>query len=177
MLHLDGFMDTCDGLLPPRDPAHRLEIMKDSQVGAFGVIGGVLLLLLKFNGLIALPVASRWPILIAVPVLARWAMTWVMARYPLAQPEGLGAFFRVGLGWVQIGIASVITLGVVFVCLGGPGIILFMMTWLTTTLVAWLALARIHGLSGDIYGAICEITETTLLILAVVIGSWGSGEE
>jgi cobalamin synthase len=38
MLHLDGFMDACDGLLPPRDPDRRLEIMKDSRVGAFGVV-------------------------------------------------------------------------------------------------------------------------------------------
>ena len=40
LLHLDGLMDSCDGLLPPAEPARRLEIMKDSRVGAFGVIGG-----------------------------------------------------------------------------------------------------------------------------------------
>src|SRR5574341_1897730 len=54
LLHLDGLMDSCDGLLPPRDPARRLEIMRDSRIGAFGAVGVVLLLLLKFNALAAL---------------------------------------------------------------------------------------------------------------------------
>ena len=47
MLHLDGFMDACDGLLPPRDPARRLEIMKDSRVGAMGLVTVACLLLVK----------------------------------------------------------------------------------------------------------------------------------
>src|SRR5262245_25304904 len=83
MLHLDGFMDACDGLLSPREPARRLEIMKDSRVGAFAVVGAVLLLLLKFNALVALPPEARWPILLTAPTLARWAMTWSMKVYPL----------------------------------------------------------------------------------------------
>ena len=113
MLHLDGFMDACDGLLPPRDPARRLEIMKDSRVGAFGVVGGILLLLLKFNGLAALPTSYRWAALICVPVLGRWGVSWAMTRYPLARKEGLGAFFKAGLGWTQIAIASIIAVVVV----------------------------------------------------------------
>ena len=172
MLHLDGFMDACDGLLPPRDPARRLEIMKDSQVGAFGVAGVVLLLLLKFNGLLALPVASRGPALIAIPVLARWAMTWTMARYPLTRTEGLSAFFRVGLGWEQVGIAAVIAGGVAIIFWGLGGVVLLGVTWLITTLVARFAIARVGGLTGDIYGAICETTETVLLITVIVMINW-----
>ncbi|RMF02397.1 MAG: adenosylcobinamide-GDP ribazoletransferase, partial [Chloroflexi bacterium] len=76
MLHLDGFMDSCDGLLPPREAARRLEIMKDSRVGAFGAVGGVLLLLLKFNGLAALPPTHRVAALVVIPMLGRWAQTW-----------------------------------------------------------------------------------------------------
>jgi len=169
MLHLDGFMDACDGLLPPRDPTRRLEIMKDSRVGAFGVIGVVLLLLLKFNALIALPVASRWHALIAIPVLARWAMTWAMARYPLVRTEGLSAFFKTGLGSVQVGIASVVAIGVSIGFFGVRGLILLVVTWLTTTLVARFAITRIGGLTGDVYGTICEITETVLLTVIIVM--------
>jgi len=169
ILHLDGFMDACDGLLPPRDPARRLEIMKDSRVGAFGVVGVVLLLLLKFNGLLALPAASRWPALITIPVLARWAMTWAMARYPLARTEGLSTFFRAGLGWTQVGVATVIAMGVALGSFAVQGVILLIVTWLTATLVARFALARIGGLTGDIYGAICEITETVLLVTVIMM--------
>ena len=169
MLHLDGFMDACDGLLPPREPIHRLEIMKDSQVGAFGVVGVVLLLLLKFNGLLALPAISRWPALITIPVLARWAMAWAMMRYPLARTDGLSNFFRAGLGRTELGMASVIAIGVALGLLGIQGVILLVVTWLTITLVARFALVRVGGLTGDIYGAICEITEVVLLIIVIIL--------
>jgi cobalamin 5'-phosphate synthase/cobalamin synthase len=165
MLHLDGLMDSCDGLLPPRDPARRLEIMKDSRVGAFGVIGAILLLLLKFNGLLALNPTTRWPALIVIPALARWAMTWSMARYPLARPEGLSVFFGRGLGWPQVGLASLIAGSAAVISWDLiPGLLLWGLTWLAATLIAQFALARIHGLTGDVYGAICELVELLLLV-------------
>jgi len=167
MLHLDGFMDSCDGLLPPREPARRLEIMKDSRVGAFGVVGGVLLLLLKFNALTALPAAQRLPALIVIPALARWAMTWAMARYPLARSGGMGKLFTEGLGWAQVLLATVITLAALFAGLAWPlALTLLVAAWLTTTLLARLALNRIHGLTGDVYGAICEAVEAVALVVA-----------
>jgi len=164
MLHLDGFMDSCDGLLPPRDPARRLEIMKDSRVGAFGVVGVILLLLLKFNGLAALPSGTRGVALVAVPVLARWSMTWLMARYPPARSEGLGVFFKAGLGRGQVALALGVAAGVALGLLGGGGLVLLAVTWLIATLVARLAVARVGGLTGDIYGATCELAEALLLL-------------
>ena len=168
LLHLDGLMDSCDGLLPPCDPARRLEIMKDSRVGAFGVVGVVLLLLLKFNALAALPPDERLPSLMVVPTLARWAMTWAMARYPLARREGTSVFFSAGLGWRQVIVASVIGGAVALLLLGWLGLLLWGVAWLVTTLIAGLAMARIAGLTGDVYGAICEVTETVLLIVIMV---------
>ncbi len=166
MLHLDGFMDSCDGLLPPREPARRLEIMKDSRVGAFGVVGGVLLLLLKYNALLALPAAQRLPALIVTPTLGRWAMSWAMARYPLARSGGMGKLFTEGLGHAQILLATVIMLAVLFGMMAWPmALALLAATWLITALLARLAMSRIHGLTGDVYGAICEAVETVMLVI------------
>jgi adenosylcobinamide-GDP ribazoletransferase len=166
MLHLDGFMDSCDGLLPPRKPARRLEIMKDSRVGAFGVVGGVLLLLLKYNALLALPAAQRLPALIVTPTLARGAMTWAMARYPLARSGGMGKLFTEGLGHAQILLATAIMLTVLLGMMAWPmGLALLAATWLITALLARLAMSRIHGLTGDVYGAICEAVETVTLVI------------
>jgi adenosylcobinamide-GDP ribazoletransferase len=170
LLHLDGFMDSCDGLLPPRDPARRLEIMKDSHVGAFGVVGVILLLLLKFNALVAVPAVDRVSALVVVPVLARWAMTWIMARYPAARREGLGVYFGKDVGWGQAGGATVIAAGVSFLFMGWvAALLLFGLVWLTATLMARLALARIGGLTGDVYGAICEVGEAVGLISVVLL--------
>ncbi len=168
MLHLDGFMDSCDGLLPPREPARRLEIMKDSRVGAFGVVGVVLLLLLKFNGLAALLGQGQGALLPVILVLARWAITWVMVRYPLARREGLGVMFVAGLSWPQLLLASAVAVGAAVFWLGLAGLALLAVAWLTATLIAQLAVARIGGLTGDVYGAICEVAETGLLITAIL---------
>jgi adenosylcobinamide-GDP ribazoletransferase len=127
-----------------------------------------LLLLAKFNALTSLSVSLRLPVLVTVPVLARWAMTWAMARYPLARNEGLGVLFRAGLGWPQLGLASAVAVVTAILLLGWLGVLLLGVTWLTTTLVARLAVARISGLTGDVYGAIGEVVEVVLLIVVVV---------
>ncbi|MCL4295848.1 MAG: adenosylcobinamide-GDP ribazoletransferase [Anaerolineae bacterium] len=168
LLHLDGFMDSCDGLLPPRDSARRLEIMKDSRVGAFGAVGVILLLLIKFNALATLPPAYRMPALIVIPALARWAMTWAMARYPLARREGVSVFFSAGLGWRQVIAASVMAGAAALILMNGWGAVMLVLTWVVMTGIARLAMARIAGLTGDVYGAICEVTETILLAVIVV---------
>ncbi len=169
LLHLDGFMDTCDGLLPPREPAQRLEIMKDSRVGAFGAVGVVLLLILKFNSLVVLPSPYLSPTLITIPILARTAMTWLMWRYPPARKEGLGILFITGLGWPQMGLAITVASVVSVVLFGFWGLLLLAITWATATLIAQFTIARIGGLTGDIYGATCELVEVVLLITIVAI--------
>jgi adenosylcobinamide-GDP ribazoletransferase len=171
LLHLDGLMDTCDGLLPPRDPARRLEIMKDSRVGAFGVVGAFVVLLIKFNALVAVPDIYRWPVLVATPMLARWVVTWAMGRYPLARREGSSVFFSIGLGRQQLLIATLTALVGALILLAGWGLVLMALTWLVMTLLARLAMARIGGLTGDVYGAICEISETVLLVTVGVMSN------
>lgn len=169
MLHLDGFMDSCDGLLPPRSPERRLEIMKDSRVGAFGVTGAVLLLLAKFNGLLALPAAARWQVLVVTPLLARWALVWLMARYPLARKEGMSVFFTAGLSGRRVTVASTATLLATVLLLGWQGLLLAVFTWLITWLLARFSMVRLGGLTGDVYGATAETVELALLIAAAVL--------
>ncbi|RME75023.1 MAG: adenosylcobinamide-GDP ribazoletransferase [Chloroflexi bacterium] len=173
MLHLDGFMDSCDGLLPPRDPARRLEIMKDSRVGAFGVVGGVLLLLVKFNALAALPPAVRLPVLVLAPALARGAMVWAMFRYPTARPGGMGQMFRQGMGRREVVLALLTTFLPLFLLLPWPvALVVAAVCWLLIVLVARLAIARIHGLTGDVYGAVGETVEAGVLVAVVAAASW-----
>ena len=71
-LHFDGLLDTCDGVFGGWTPERRLAIMRDSHVGAFGLAGGVLLLLAKYAALTALP--GRSTALLLAPVLWRGGM-------------------------------------------------------------------------------------------------------
>jgi adenosylcobinamide-GDP ribazoletransferase len=167
LLHLDGFMDSCDGLLPPVSRERRLEIMKDSRAGAFGVIGLVLLLLVKYSAVLALVEARPATALLIIPSLARWAMVWQMARYPLARAKGLALFFGRGLGPPQLLLALAVAGGATLLGFGWPGLGLLALTWLVATGLARLALARLGGLTGDIYGATCELVEVLLLLVVV----------
>lgn len=100
-LHLDGWMDTADGLLSYRPREKMLEIMKDSRVGAMGVLACVLLLMLKASLLASLLQGGVWQTgaaLLTAPVWSRWFMTRAMRLWPNArQGEGLAGQFR-GLG-------------------------------------------------------------------------------
>jgi adenosylcobinamide-GDP ribazoletransferase len=167
-LHLDGFIDCCDGLLATQPAERRLEIMKDSRVGAFGVLGAFCLLLVKFSALAALAPPERATWLLVVPVLSRWTMVWAAWRYPLARPDGFAAWFRRGLGWSHAAIAGGTALLIALFVHGLAGLGSFAAVWLVAILVAAWVRRRIPGLTGDVYGALNELSEVVGLLLAVV---------
>ena len=110
-LHLDGFLDTCDGLLGGSDPGKRMEIMRDERVGAYALSGGALLLLIKFSTLASF--GARVDALLLAPVLGRWAMTLALTSFPYARSEGLGREMKNYAGRRQAAIASIIGLAVI----------------------------------------------------------------
>ena len=168
-LHLDGFIDCCDGLLVPKPAERRLEIMKDSRVGAFGVVGAICLLLVKFSGLAALAPDERLGWLLIVPALSRWTMVWAAWRYPSARPDGLAVWFRQGLGWSHVAIAAGTALLAALIFRGLSGVITFAALWLIAWLFAVWVQRRIPGLTGDVYGAINELSEVAGLLLAAAL--------
>ncbi len=161
-LHLDGFLDACDGVFGANTPERRLEIMRDEHVGAFAVIGGALLISTKFAALTALP-DTLAPYLLA-PALGRCGMTLAIVFFPYARKEGLGRTMKDYAGWLEVLVA---TLTVVVACwwAGQTRAMLAMAAAAGTTLcIAWFALRRLGGLTGDIYGAVCELTEVAILL-------------
>lgn len=164
-LHLDGYLDCCDGLLAPCAPERRLEILRDTHVGAFAVVGAALLLLVKYAALAALMGPWRLAALVAVPVLSRWAMAYALVAYPYAQPgPGLGALVRQGAGRRELAIASAIALAALVAAWRWPGLAALPLTWLFTALLARWVMTRIPGLTGDVYGAINELVEVAWLV-------------
>jgi len=171
--HMEGFLDTCDGLLGGHTREERLQIMRHGQVGAFAVAGGISLMLLKWGALLSLPQPARFPILVLFPALSRWSMVLALRAFPYARREGLGSVFQRGSTWPRTGIAAGIAF-VAAVLLGGMGgAVLFIMV----SLLAWLlgiAMSRLlGGLSGDTYGAINEISEVIALAGAVALAPLG----
>jgi len=93
--HLDGLADTLDGLAHGRTPEERMQIMKDHRVGAFGVIGLILILGIKFLALNSLTGQTAIQGLVAALALSRYSMVQMLYRSPYARKEGgLGLTFK-----------------------------------------------------------------------------------
>ena len=160
-LHFDGFLDTCDGLFGGFTPERRLEIMRDSRVGAFGVAGGGLLLLAKYAALASLPHLSG---LLLAPVMGRWVLSIAIFAYPYAHEEGMGRDMKDNVGWQQVILATVVTMLAACFFTGWVGLLVFAMAGIILWLGAGFILRRIPGLTGDSYGALCELTELMVLL-------------
>lgn len=159
-MHLDGLIDTADGLLSGRGKERILEIMRDSRVGAMGVIAGILLVILKFSLLTAIPPQVRPYALFLMPVLGRWVMLSAIVFFPYArQGPGLGRIFARKVSIPVFLITTVLTMTVCAVLGGARGCAAFF-----GSAVASLWLARsisrfLGGLTGDVYGALAEVGE------------------
>lgn len=161
-LHLDGFADACDALFAATTRERRLEILRDVHLGTFGAVGLILLLIVKFA---AIASASSFVPLLLAPVLGRWAMVFA-AMFPLARSSGMAAMFRAGLTRRIVFVATMFT---VLVCalFGAHGVLAFSVAFVIALLVARWAQNRLGGLTGDIYGMICESVEVIVLVAQI----------
>jgi adenosylcobinamide-GDP ribazoletransferase len=171
-LHLDGLMDSCDGFFGGTSREQKLEIMRDSRVGSFGVLGGVSILLFKFAVFASLGLPLLYFALLIIPAVARWAMVVAVYIFPTARPTGLGAAFRQTVTQRRLILAGVLALLIAVLI----GHIAGFFLWLGATLVALLvgiwAIHHLGGLTGDVYGAIVEVAEVFTLFLIIVLRFW-----
>lgn len=164
-LHLDGLADCCDGLLASTSRERRLEIMKDPHIGAFGVTGLILVLLLKAAALASF---SLGPGLLLAASLSRWCIL-PAGMLPLARTSGMGADFKLGFRHSFIFLGALVPL-IIAILIGPRGIAAALAGMGAAALVSWLAMSRIGGITGDVFGMIVEIVETVTL-LAVLAGA------
>ncbi len=165
--HLDGFIDTCDGVIAGKSKKGRLTIMSDSKVGAFGIVGAILLLLLKYASLSS---ASILPSLLLMPTLSRWAMVGIIFTFPYAKSSGMGLAFKQGASWQRLTISTAIALIAAVVLLKWWGLVLVAALGLIAFGIASYFRSRLGGLTGDNYGAINELAEVLVLLLLILIG-------
>jgi adenosylcobinamide-GDP ribazoletransferase len=172
-LHLDGWADCCDALFVPASRERRLEILRDPRLGSFGGIGLALLLIVKLaaiQGMAAPP--ERGLLLLVIPAAARWALVIAARAFPLARAGGMAASYRKGLGTRELVIATVTVLLVTalsFALTGWHALIPLAAAPLVMLVMARLAVGRLGGLTGDVYGAIVEVAETTALVIACLV--------
>jgi len=162
-LHEDGLADSVDGLWGGQTRARRLEIMKDSQIGSYGVLALVLSLGLRWTALATILTAGGlFAPLIAAAVLSRAPMAVLMAAMPNARGAGLAqSIGRPGQDAATLGV--LIALALAFLVLGWGALAPLFWAALATIALAAIARARIGGQTGDILGASQQLAEIAAL--------------
>lgn len=162
-LHEDGLSDTADGLYGGWTKARRLEIMKDSRVGSYGVLALVLVTLARWSALTAVLVyGGHWAALIATGAVSRAPMALMMALLPNARGEGLShATGRPSAvtALVALALAAAIAVGLT----GWTAVPLVFAALGAAILLSFLALRKIGGQTGDILGASQQLAEVACL--------------
>jgi adenosylcobinamide-GDP ribazoletransferase len=177
-LHLDGLADTADALGSGKSGDAALAIMKRSDIGPFGVVTLVCVLLAQFVAVDALALSSTSvAMLVLAPALGRLVAAWNARQgVPAARPDGLGAAV---IGSVNV--TALIAESIVIFAIGATWFALHSATWWagllgwTATFVITLAVAplvarravsRFGGLTGDVLGASVELATTVSLVVA-----------
>ena len=172
-LLLDGLMDSADGLFSGRSKERSLEIMKDSHVGAFGVLSVLLIVLLKTFALASAD-TTLYFVLIAMPTLGRLNLVISICEYPYARPYGIGKSFSAYRS-INAVFYAFFTAILPAVCFGLDYIILFSAAILFGLYLNSWIVEKIGGTTGDTYGFITEITEAFIAFLFVLLvkgGAW-----
>ena len=162
-LHIDGLGDTADGLFGGRTRERKLEIMSDSRVGAFGVTAIVLMLVAKWAVVSELDPGSHWSLLVVVAVSSRGVASLAVAAFPYARSQGIGSHYSGAALWV-VPMAALLSLPLVLVFGSLISFIAVGAAVLVGLGIAFYSLRSIGGLTGDVYGAIIEMSELAALL-------------
>lgn len=164
-IHLDGLADTFDGLYGGKTREEALRIMKDSRVGAIGVVSLILVIGLKYTTLQSIPEGSKHIALVAMPLLSRWSMVLMayLSRYA-RHTAGTGRDFVETVSLLNFSIATVFALVIGIAALGWKGgLIITFIGSITIIGVAYFK-HRLGGVTGDVLGGLNEVNEVMVLL-------------
>jgi adenosylcobinamide-GDP ribazoletransferase len=164
-LHIDGLGDTADGLYGNRPRERRLAIMKDSRIGAMGLVAVVCGLAVKWGGILSLN-EHRQLLLLIIPAYSRAGMLFGFRFLEYGRPEGgtAHAFFGNRLRWSAFA-GLLIPVAISFFA-GWRGLWLNLVFAGTVAVILLFYKKRMGCITGDMLGAMCEITESVLFLMA-----------
>jgi adenosylcobinamide-GDP ribazoletransferase len=166
--HLDGLADSADALVGGTTPERRLEILKDSRHGTYGVAAIVCQILVQFSLVSSQAVRTGVVMLIVAHSVGRAVAVSVMKATPPAH-EGLGAIYVRDVTRLDQAIAVVLGATVITVLLGPWGLVVLAAALVVAGIFARRCAARIGGIVGDVLGATEQVAETLLMIGAVIV--------
>lgn len=168
-MHEDGLADTADGLWGGWDKPRRLEIMKDSSIGSYGVMALLTVGLARWSALSLLLAAGAWPAILAAGALSRVPLVLMMVGMENARGAGLSKAVGVPSRRTAL-IAAALGIGAAVLLCGVSALGMVALAALLCLILARVAQAKIGGQTGDILGASQQLAEVAAL--AVAAGSF-----
>jgi adenosylcobinamide-GDP ribazoletransferase len=167
-LHEDGLADTVDGFGGGATRERKLDIMRDSRIGAYGVCALIVSILLRVSALASLAAPG---LVVAALLAAHGAARAIMPVFMYFVPPARGGGLSAAAGAPpRESAAAAAVLGVVILglCLGPLlGFVALIVLLIVTAFLAWLSLAQIDGQTGDVLGAVEQISEIVILLVAL----------
>jgi adenosylcobinamide-GDP ribazoletransferase len=167
-MHLDGLADTLDGLFCFGDREKKLTVMRDSRIGAYGVIGLVSVILLKYLLISSLSSAYLVPALMVFPVLSRWMMTFAIVFYPYVREKGLGKAFA-DQKLSAFATAGLFTVLISYITAKTYGLMVTLGIFVSGFLFNQYLFRQLRGMTGDTYGALNEFCEIMALLIFSIL--------
>ncbi len=169
-LHLDGLADSADAWVGGMgDRGKTLAIMKDPNCGPSGVVALILILLLKFVALYGLIIANEWITILLTCILARTLIPLLFLTTPYVRSDGLGSPFATHQPRRLSIIVVAATPLLILLLTDRVHIWLVIVAVMAFLLLRALMIKRLGGTTGDTAGALIEITETIVLLAAILI--------
>lgn len=165
-IHLDGLADSMDGLLSGRPKGRMLEIMKDSRIGSFGVIGLIIYFMIFYQT--ASEVGSL--VIVFMPFIGKSCAVYVAGLSEYARPEsGMGTVFLNEHRPINSYFIFLINIAIAVFLFGISGAVWAFITFLFAhMLMRWICI-KIDGMTGDTIGLVVESTQMLFLIIASLV--------
>lgn len=169
-IHLDGLADTADALLSRKNKEEMLRIMRDSRIGAMGVLGLISIILLKIVFLSSIDVSIKPASLLLMCILSRWTLVLSMFLFRYARQEGKAKSFIQAANLKTFILSTVITIACVILFWKIQGLILLGIIALTAYAIGRFLNSKIGGVTGDTLGATNELIEVAVLFSICIVG-------
>lgn len=171
-IHMDGFLDTMDGISSYADKEKRLEILKDSNSGAFAIIGGIVYFVLYVGFMSEIDESMLFIIGLSY-CLSRAMSGFAMTTFRQAREKGLGATFSLSSDKMVVQLMTVIFMVIIlitgFIYSVTGGVVLLISGVIVFAYHYWNCMHNFGGITGDLAGFFLQIYEITVVIALVVI--------
>tara|TARA_R110000751_G_scaffold42979_1_gene99440 strand:+ start:2944 stop:3678 length:735 start_codon:yes stop_codon:yes gene_type:complete len=168
-LHLDGLADTVDAWVGGYGDRERtLAIMKDPACGPMGVLALLFCLLLKYCALVLLLQQHFWSLLLITPWLGRCLLPLLLLITPYVRAGGLGESLTNDIPRLRLQLVLLLN-AALLLCFGMAGLLALLVAAILTWYWRRLLIKRLGGTTGDTAGALLEMAECAVLVIAAVL--------